>query len=135
MSIRPIPAVTLFLLAACTLHADDKSRSALTPSKAITGHWESESGRTHYYFSTDKLIMVDDGTAEKMTYKVLSEDKDEVVLKLKVTTEAGGSHEKTLRFSNSRKGLLETVSVEVMDQKINVSTIWKYVDDKTAPKE
>jgi hypothetical protein len=129
----PVPLVLLALLC-CDSRADDNARSTLDPSKAIVGHWETESGRTHYYFGDGKLTMVDDGTTSKMTYKVLSEVKDEVVLKLKIET-GEGSHHKTLRFSTSRKGLLETVTVDVMDRKISVSTIWKYVDDKTVPKQ
>jgi len=135
MTIRAPIVLILMVIFSSASGAEDNPRSALDPSKALAGHWASESGRTHYYFADGKLIMVDDGTAAKMTFKVLKEDKDELLLRLKITTELGGSHKKTLRFSSTRKGLLETVAVDVNDKKVHVSTIWKYVDDKTEPKE
>ncbi len=131
----PIALILMVIFSSTSGAEDDPRRSLLEPSKAIAGHWVSESGRTHYYFADGKLIMVDDGTPAKMTFKILKEDKDELLLRLKITTELGGSHEKTLRFSSTRKGLLETVAVDVKDKKVHVSTIWKYVDDKTEPKE
>jgi len=131
------PNISLVLLTVVCVPAlaqdKDDPRRFLDPAKALTGHWVTASGHTDYYFADGKLIMVDEGETKKMTYEVLGEEKDEVVLRLKIVTESGGTHEKTLRYATTRRGLLETVSVKFEDRKLYVSTIWKYVDDKTEP--
>jgi hypothetical protein len=127
--------LALLLITCATARSQEIARQLLDPSKALVGHWVTDSGNTHYYFSGDKqLIMVDYGQTKKLIYEVLSEDKAEEVLRLRCRT-ATGSHEKTLRFATDRKGLLQTVTFVLKDKKSYVNAIWKYVDAKTEPEK
>lgn len=112
----------------------DNERRDLTMDKAVQGHWVTKSGRTHYYIAQDRLVMVDEGKPQRQTYKVLEINEREDWIRIEIKTEQGGGHVKWLRFASDKTGLLETISVKLQDfPEVFVSTVWHYVDGKTAP--
>lgn len=125
-------AGSLFVAILCCSPLPAENRDKLSPAKALIGHWVTESGATHYYFTDDKVIMVDNGKPREMTWKVLSEKDDELALEIQIKTETSG-HDRTLRFTNGRASLLTSVSITFDGKKAYVNTIWKYVDGKTKP--
>ncbi len=46
-------------------------------SKALMGHWVTESGNTHYYFDSASLVMIDKGRRMDQSYTVLESSETE----------------------------------------------------------
>lgn len=124
----------LAAVAAFVLFCGADDRRDLKMDQAVQGHWVTKSGRTHYYIGKGKLVMVDEGKPNNQTYEVLEINEKEDWIRIKIKTESGGGHEKTLRFASDKTGLLETISVKLTGfPEVFVSTLWHYVDDKTVP--
>lgn len=115
--------IIVLLLTGCS------GRDTSTPEKALLGHWVTESGKTHYYFNQDKLVMIDEGRKMDMTYSILESNNTENWIKIRVRTEYEMGHDKTLKFSFDRKSLAETI---VMLGN-SADTKWNYVDHKQEP--
>lgn len=122
------------LLVSSCLAAAPEDRDDLSPAGAIVGHWKTQSGRTHYYIRDDGTItMVDDGESTEQTYKQIEEDEETGFLKIAIRTGSGG-HEKEITFTSNNLGLMEVVKIPIENRKINIRTVWLYVDDAEKPR-
>lgn len=99
-----------------------------TLEQSLLGHWVTASGRTHYYFDVDTLVMIDDGTRKPMSWTLLEVNDLDRTMVIRVIRPTG-SHEKSLEFSEDGKSIIETT--EFLG--VRVSTIWNRVDSKRAP--
>ena len=116
-----------FLLLACLAC---NARSSLTPEKAIIGHWVTEDGKAHYYFTPNSFQLIEDGqpASRPIDYIVVSIDDKENKLRIQAGLIGIASVYRTLVFSSSNQKVL----VEIEGFGIG-PTRWNYVDSKQQP--
>ena len=119
--------ICLILIAGCGGH--DTS----TLPKSLIGHWATESGKTHYYFDSSTLVMMDEGRRMDQGYTVLESNESENWMKIRVKTGYDMGHDKHLAFSPERKSINQTIETEIFGETISTSTKWEYVDAKITP--
>lgn len=122
--------VGLIGLVAVTVYQIAVGRNSFSPRKALLGHWVEPTGNTHYYFSQDKLVVVDQGETIPLTYTVLESSREERWIRIRVEKTPGMGHEKLLVFAPDKKSLEETATA----LGITVGPYhWDYVDDAREP--
>ena len=129
-----IARISIVLVALASFaFAQKAKRDVSTLEKALVGHWFTDDGKTHYYFSQDgKLVMIDGDRTQEQTWKVKSKDEDanKIVLDVRVPA-TGGGHIKTLRFTTPER---DRIKGQVTFQDITVDSVgWKWIDAKQHP--
>ena len=119
--------LALLLLIGCGGHDINSLKSTLL------GHWVNESGKTHYYFSSTSLVMVDKGRRMDQNYTVLELNEDENWIKIRVKTGYEKGHDKLLEIARNRKSLTQTIEIEIFGISVSSSNRWNYVDSKQSP--
>ena len=124
----------LLVLGGCTRRDNSSVKSAgrdtSSVKSALLGHWVTESGKTHYYFDSAALVMLDDGRRMDSTYTVLELHEPENWIKIRVKTGYEVGHDKHLVFSPDRKSLTETM---VIFSETMTTGTWNYIDSKKIP--
>jgi hypothetical protein len=131
---------------------------------ALIGHWQTvpdeeieNSMPTDYYFSKDKLIMIDHGTKSNLEYEITQANDSENWIKVKLKGSDNSGHVKTLTFNDKeRTSAIESYSLSdmnvssddltnektaetlellqnVLGSSFSLDTEWTYVDNKTKP--
>jgi hypothetical protein len=112
----------------CVLALACNSRGALSPDKALVGHWVREGDSADRYFSTSKCVYVAQGAQNIFPYKVVSVSNSSVRLK-----ETGPLIDWTanFEFTADRKEMTES---RVRDDGTSIGHWkWRYADDKLQP--
>jgi hypothetical protein len=104
----------------------------------LIGHWSTDNGTIHYYFSPNEVIVVnllqrqDRSIAshkQKLTYEILSANEAANVVQVHIETPLGWAQVRRLRLADDGQTLLETVNV----MGHSFSNEWTYVDDRQQP--
>ncbi|HEY9621388.1 MAG TPA: hypothetical protein V6C78_13515 [Crinalium sp.] len=113
-------------------------RLAAPLNEALLGHWMTNSGETHAYFSPTKMILVNQlqsgqqvplSYKQAMVYEVTSINEQASLINLKVQTRLGWAQARLLRFAPDRQAFTE--SMDILGHAIN--NRWTYVDDQRQP--
>lgn len=152
--------IVLFtVMVGCSSKRDVSSLEA-----ALIGHWRTVPDKeiensipTDYYFSKDKLIMIDHGTKSNLEYEITQTNDSENWIKVKLKGSDNSGHIKTLTFNDEeRTSALESFSLSDMNvssddltnekaaetldllqsalgSSFSLDTEWTYIDNKTKP--
>ena len=107
--------------------------------KALFGHWVSESGKDHYYFSAGKLIATVGKSRNESTFVVSESNESEDWLKIDFIGKPGMGLTKLLTYTKDRNALFEkNVSITYKGTEDTFGaflhpTKWNYVDSKAQP--
>jgi hypothetical protein len=132
-----IPEETQVVLDA-PVAANATTRASMPLNQVLLGHWMTNSGETHAYFSATKIILINQlrgreqlplSHKQAMVYEVASTNEQANVLNLKVQTRFGWAQTRMLRFASDRQTFTE--STNVLGHAIN--SRWTYVDDQRQP--
>lgn len=129
MNLSKITLLIMLLVMIGILFAGCGGHDTSSLSRALIGHWVTESGDTHYYFDSTSLVMLDQGRRMDQSYTVLESNEAENWIKIRVKTEYDRGHDKRLEFSSDRKTLTEIKGA----LGVEVKTRWDYVDSKKEP--
>ena len=136
--------LTIILIIHAFLMACTNNRQKLAPSEALIGHWKTEGGTTEYYFSEDRMIMVDKGKRHEpieytRVYKSYPNGLIIEIGKTYVGEKSDLGHRKVLAFMADRRSLIEDAQLgAVVDGKIQWASLrgtelWRFVDQKQNP--
>jgi hypothetical protein len=118
--------------------ASPTARLAIPLNEALLGHWVTNNGETHSYFSAAKIILINQlqggeqlplSHKQAMGYEITSTNEQSNLLNLKVQTRFGWAQTRMLRFASDRQTFTE--STNVLGHAIN--SRWTYVDDQRQP--
>jgi hypothetical protein len=116
------------------------TRIAYPLPEALLGHWVTDDGRTHYYFSADELIIVnwlenhnEDAIPYKQTiaYNITTINEGENRVRLEVATRLGWAQSRLLHFAPDRQALTESMTILGHSYR----TAWTYVDNQQQPSQ
>jgi hypothetical protein len=135
--------LTIILIIHAFLMACTNNRQELAPSEALIGHWKTEGGKTEYYFSEDRMIMVDKGKRhEPIEYRIVYKSYPNGLIieigKPYVGEKPYVGNQKILAFMADRRSLIEDAQFgAVVDREIRWASwgteLWRFVDQKQNP--
>ena len=95
--------------------------------EALLGHWATESGKVHYYFDSDTVVMIEGNRRIEFGYQVLDLHEEHRWLDIRVKSAKNGEHVKTLRFDTKKRSLAVTVDIAPGEMK------WIFVNSDRRP--
>jgi hypothetical protein len=98
------------------------------PREVLPGHWQDAEGKLHYFFSQDRVLMID---GDKLLGDFPLEVVEENFLQLTVTIrlKADDANLRTIRIDFKRKGFMETLTL----QGYPINNIMLWVGPEQAP--
>jgi hypothetical protein len=126
------------LSAARTPSTSSSTRVSYPLPEALLGHWVTNDGRTHYYFSADELIIVnwlENHNQEAIPYKqtipynITAINEGENRVRLEVATRLGWAQSRLLHFAPDRQALTESMNILGHSYR----TAWTYVGSQQQP--
>lgn len=116
-------------------------RRALALPAALLGHWETDDGRTRYYFGSDHVTVINQVPSfamgqsaprqitQVLKYQVLSIDETRGIVRLAIETPLSWATNRMLQFDANHLGLTELMSVAGH----TFNSQWTYVDSQQTP--
>ncbi len=110
-------------------HAAAWRKSDLRPPREVLpGHWQDAAGKLNYYFSQDRLLMIDgDKVLGDFRLDVVAENALDLWVTIKL--QADDANLRTIRIDFKRKAFMETFTL----QGYTINNIMLYIGPEQAP--